>query len=203
MISSSTSQRQKTPTNPLLSSDTALAAPRTCPPEIQCILAWWLNPTLFPRTCRTCQHSDFPFYAHVRPIHQTRADPPFAFSVLRVGDSHPNAFLSHTKKPLSSKRSKIFLHISPKIKIKKTPKLGFHIVESETISINFNVIVTATHPLKKTNDEDEEDWSDLMEAIIARALEYTFKYWLKSFSRDQFKLQGRTAQLSNLGKILA
>ncbi|KAH9803349.1 Chorein N domain-containing protein [Citrus sinensis] len=37
-----------------------------------------------------------------------------------------------------------------------------------------------------------------MESIIARALEYTFKYWLKSFSRDQFKLQGRTAQLSNL-----
>lgn len=41
-----------------------------------------------------------------------------------------------------------------------------------------------------------------MESIIARALEYTLKYWLKSFSRDQFKLQGRTAQLSNLGKIL-
>jgi hypothetical protein len=38
-----------------------------------------------------------------------------------------------------------------------------------------------------------------MESIIARALEYTLKYWLKSFSRDQFKLQGRTAQLSNLG----
>ncbi|KAK1261228.1 hypothetical protein QJS04_geneDACA019089 [Acorus gramineus] len=37
-----------------------------------------------------------------------------------------------------------------------------------------------------------------MESIIARALEYTLKYWLKSFSRDQFKLQGRTAQLSNL-----
>jgi hypothetical protein len=40
-----------------------------------------------------------------------------------------------------------------------------------------------------------------MESIIARALEYTLKYWLKSFSRDQFKLQGRTAQLSNLGRI--
>ena len=39
-----------------------------------------------------------------------------------------------------------------------------------------------------------------MESIIARALEYTLKYWLKSFSRDQFKLQGRTAQLSNLGR---
>ncbi|KAF3325649.1 UHRF1-binding protein 1-like protein [Carex littledalei] len=37
-----------------------------------------------------------------------------------------------------------------------------------------------------------------MESIIARALEYTLKYWLKSFSRDQFKLQGRTGQLSNL-----
>ncbi|CAN4104077.1 unnamed protein product [Withania somnifera] len=37
-----------------------------------------------------------------------------------------------------------------------------------------------------------------MESIIARALEYTLKYWLKSFSRDQFKLQGCTAQLSNL-----
>ena len=38
-----------------------------------------------------------------------------------------------------------------------------------------------------------------MEAILARALEYTLKYWLKSFSRDQLKLQGRTVQLSNLG----
>ncbi|CAK7338352.1 unnamed protein product [Dovyalis caffra] len=37
-----------------------------------------------------------------------------------------------------------------------------------------------------------------MEAILARALEYTLKYWLKSFSREQFKLQGRTVQLSNL-----
>ncbi|XP_012070729.1 uncharacterized protein LOC105632878 isoform X2 [Jatropha curcas] len=37
-----------------------------------------------------------------------------------------------------------------------------------------------------------------MEAILARALEYTLKYWLKSFSRDQLKLQGRTVQLSNL-----
>ncbi|KAL4554897.1 hypothetical protein LXL04_037506 [Taraxacum kok-saghyz] len=37
-----------------------------------------------------------------------------------------------------------------------------------------------------------------MESIIARALEYTLKYWLKSFTRDQFKLQGRTVQLSNL-----
>ncbi|KAJ4981286.1 hypothetical protein NE237_032123 [Protea cynaroides] len=37
-----------------------------------------------------------------------------------------------------------------------------------------------------------------MESIIARALEYTLKYWLKSFSREQFKLQGRTVQLSNL-----
>ncbi|XP_010906366.1 uncharacterized protein [Elaeis guineensis] len=37
-----------------------------------------------------------------------------------------------------------------------------------------------------------------MESILARALEYTLKYWLKSFSRDQFKLHGRTAQLSSL-----
>nr|KYP53472.1 hypothetical protein KK1_024610 [Cajanus cajan] len=37
-----------------------------------------------------------------------------------------------------------------------------------------------------------------MESILGRALEYTLKYWLKSFSRDQFKLQGRTVQLSNL-----
>ncbi|GAB4846211.1 hypothetical protein Ancab_025207 [Ancistrocladus abbreviatus] len=37
-----------------------------------------------------------------------------------------------------------------------------------------------------------------MESILARALEYTLKYWLKSFSRDQFKLHGRTAQLSKL-----
>lgn len=37
-----------------------------------------------------------------------------------------------------------------------------------------------------------------MESILARALEYTLKYWLNSFSRDQFKLQGRTVQLSNL-----
>lgn len=39
-----------------------------------------------------------------------------------------------------------------------------------------------------------------MESILGRALEYTLKYWLKSFSREQFKLQGRTAHLSNLGK---
>ncbi|KAG9454208.1 hypothetical protein H6P81_007112 [Aristolochia fimbriata] len=37
-----------------------------------------------------------------------------------------------------------------------------------------------------------------MESILARALEYTLKYWLRSFSRDQFRLQGRTVQLSNL-----
>ncbi|KAL4572224.1 hypothetical protein LXL04_018994 [Taraxacum kok-saghyz] len=37
-----------------------------------------------------------------------------------------------------------------------------------------------------------------MESIMARALESTLKYWLKSFSRDQFKLQGRTVQLSNI-----
>lgn len=38
-----------------------------------------------------------------------------------------------------------------------------------------------------------------MESILAMALEYTLKYWLKSFSRDQFKFQGGIAQLSNLG----
>ncbi|KAM5585755.1 hypothetical protein ABKV19_004923 [Rosa sericea] len=37
-----------------------------------------------------------------------------------------------------------------------------------------------------------------MESLLGRALEYTLKYWLKSFSRDQFKWQGRTVQLSNL-----
>eukprot|EP00256_Glycine_max_P053691 XP_014620384.1 uncharacterized protein LOC100782617 isoform X5 [Glycine max] len=37
-----------------------------------------------------------------------------------------------------------------------------------------------------------------MESILGRALEYTLKHWLKSFSRDQFKLQGRTVQLYNL-----
>lgn len=37
-----------------------------------------------------------------------------------------------------------------------------------------------------------------MESILARALEYTLKYWLKSFSRDQFKLQGGIVQLYNL-----
>ncbi|KAI9079900.1 hypothetical protein K1719_038146 [Acacia pycnantha] len=37
-----------------------------------------------------------------------------------------------------------------------------------------------------------------MESISARALETTLKYGLKSFSKDQFKLQGRTVQLSNL-----
>eukprot|EP00252_Welwitschia_mirabilis_P020494 TRINITY_DN5043_c0_g1_i2.p1 TRINITY_DN5043_c0_g1~~TRINITY_DN5043_c0_g1_i2.p1 ORF type:complete len:1276 (-),score=282.24 TRINITY_DN5043_c0_g1_i2:26-3853(-) len=37
-----------------------------------------------------------------------------------------------------------------------------------------------------------------MESILAKALELTLKYWLNSFSRDQFKLQGRTVQLSNL-----
>ncbi|XP_043688767.1 uncharacterized protein LOC122639834 [Telopea speciosissima] len=37
-----------------------------------------------------------------------------------------------------------------------------------------------------------------MESILSWALEYTLKYWLKSFSRDQFKFQGGTVQLSNL-----
>ncbi|XP_015170176.1 UHRF1-binding protein 1-like isoform X2 [Solanum tuberosum] len=37
-----------------------------------------------------------------------------------------------------------------------------------------------------------------MESILARALEYTLNCWLKSFTRDQFKLKGHTAQLFNL-----
>ncbi|KAL4578731.1 hypothetical protein LXL04_014862 [Taraxacum kok-saghyz] len=37
-----------------------------------------------------------------------------------------------------------------------------------------------------------------MESIMARALESTLKYWLKSFSRDE----GRTVQLSNIGAHL-
>ncbi|KAF6167513.1 hypothetical protein GIB67_031714 [Kingdonia uniflora] len=37
-----------------------------------------------------------------------------------------------------------------------------------------------------------------MESILARALKYTLNYWLKSFSWDQFKLQGQTVQLFNL-----
>lgn len=37
-----------------------------------------------------------------------------------------------------------------------------------------------------------------MESILGRALEYTLKYWLKSFTRDQFKLHGHTVHLSNL-----
>ncbi|XP_057414931.1 uncharacterized protein LOC130709560 isoform X2 [Lotus japonicus] len=37
-----------------------------------------------------------------------------------------------------------------------------------------------------------------MESILGRALEYTLKYWLKSFTREQFKLQGHTVHLSNL-----
>ncbi|KAI9072804.1 hypothetical protein K1719_045246 [Acacia pycnantha] len=40
-----------------------------------------------------------------------------------------------------------------------------------------------------------------MESILARALETTLKYGLKSFSKDQFKLQGRTVQLSNLANL--
>ncbi|KAK4714844.1 hypothetical protein R3W88_020751 [Solanum pinnatisectum] len=37
-----------------------------------------------------------------------------------------------------------------------------------------------------------------MESILARALESTLNYWLTSFTRDQFKLKGHTAQLFNL-----
>lgn len=38
-----------------------------------------------------------------------------------------------------------------------------------------------------------------METLLAKALESKLKYYLRSYSRDQFKLQGRTVQLSNLG----
>lgn len=44
-----------------------------------------------------------------------------------------------------------------------------------------------------------------MESLLARALESKLKYWLKSFTREQFKLQGRTVQLCNLdinGEVL-
>ncbi|XP_024515428.1 uncharacterized protein LOC112340731 [Selaginella moellendorffii] len=37
-----------------------------------------------------------------------------------------------------------------------------------------------------------------MESLLARALESKLKYWLRSFTRDQFKLQGRSVQLHNL-----
>ncbi|XP_024976311.1 uncharacterized protein LOC112514213 [Cynara cardunculus var. scolymus] len=37
-----------------------------------------------------------------------------------------------------------------------------------------------------------------MESIMAKALETTLKYWFKSFTRDQFKLQGHTVHLANL-----
>ena len=40
-----------------------------------------------------------------------------------------------------------------------------------------------------------------MESLLARALESKLKYWLKSFTRDQFKLKGRTVELCNLGML--
>ena len=49
------------------------------------------------------------------------------------------------------------------------------------------------------------DWegsvSKAMESLLARALESKLKYWLKSFTRDQFKLKGRTVELCNLGML--
>ncbi len=39
-----------------------------------------------------------------------------------------------------------------------------------------------------------------MESLLLRALESTLRYWLKTFSRDQFKLRGRSIHLHNLGK---
>lgn len=44
-----------------------------------------------------------------------------------------------------------------------------------------------------------------MESLLAKALESKLKYWLKSFTREQFKLRGRTVQLCNLdlnGEVL-
>eukprot|EP00250_Pteridium_aquilinum_P021537 c25158_g2_i1 orf=3038-6676(+) len=44
-----------------------------------------------------------------------------------------------------------------------------------------------------------------MESLLAKALESKLKYWLKSYTRDQFKLRGRTVQLCNLdlnGEVL-
>lgn len=38
-----------------------------------------------------------------------------------------------------------------------------------------------------------------MESLLLRALESTLRHWLKTFSRDQFKLRGRSVQLSDLG----
>ncbi|CAM6117474.1 unnamed protein product [Calypogeia fissa] len=37
-----------------------------------------------------------------------------------------------------------------------------------------------------------------MESLLVRALESKLKYWLRSFSREQFKLQGRSVHLYNL-----
>ena len=39
----------------------------------------------------------------------------------------------------------------------------------------------------------------VMESLLAKALESKLKYYLRSYTRDQFKLTGRTVQLSNLG----
>jgi len=39
----------------------------------------------------------------------------------------------------------------------------------------------------------------VMESLLLRALESTLRHWLKSFSRDQFKLRGRSVQLNDLG----
>jgi hypothetical protein len=42
-----------------------------------------------------------------------------------------------------------------------------------------------------------------MESVIAWALEDKLSYWIKAFSREQLRLRGRTAQLSNVGKLPA
>lgn len=38
-----------------------------------------------------------------------------------------------------------------------------------------------------------------MESLLLRGLESTFRYWLKSFNREQFRLLGRSFQLYDLG----
>ncbi|KAJ4981954.1 hypothetical protein NE237_032791 [Protea cynaroides] len=58
------------------------------------------------------------------------------------------------------------------------------------------VVEQECSPLR--DDKLRQNYVLEMESILARALEYSVKYWLKSFSREQFKLHGRTVQLSNL-----
>ena len=74
-----------------------------------------------------------------------------------------------------------------------------------TSAFHFRTLTPHCDPIHQRNNSrnflvrSNSERSQSMESILARALEYTLKYWLKSFTRDQFKLQGRTVQLSNLG----